>query len=78
MNPHFSEAALAKHWSVSRRTLQRWRQLGTGPGFIRLHRRIVYSHTEVEAFEAANNVVAVGAASTMPDRRRGNALKGDA
>ena len=54
MHPHLSESILAKRWSISRRTLQRWRHLRIGPSFIRLHRRIVYTLAEVEAYEAAN------------------------
>ncbi len=54
MPPHLSEIALAERWSVSPRTLQRWRHLGIGPGFIRLRRRIVYPSADVEAFEAAH------------------------
>lgn len=54
MHPHLSEAILAKRWSISRRSLQRWRHLDIGPSFIRLHRRIVYPLAAVEAFEAAN------------------------
>lgn len=54
MPPHLSETKLAVRWSISRRTLQRWRHLGVGPSFIRLQRRIVYPLAEVESFENAN------------------------
>lgn len=60
MHSHLSEAALAQRWSISRRSLQRWRHLGIGPSFIRLRRRIVYTLGEVEAFEAANRVTMPG------------------
>ncbi len=61
MHCHLSETTLARRWSISRRTLQRWRQLGIGPSFIRLRRRIVYTQAEVEAFEAAHEVKATTA-----------------
>ncbi len=56
MPSYISEESLAQRWSISRRTLQRWRHSGVGPGFIRLCRRIAYTVEDVEAFEAANKV----------------------
>ena len=59
MLTHLSETDLSKRWTISRRTLQRWRGLGIGPSYIRLGRRIVYMLVEVEAFEAANRTCPV-------------------
>lgn len=53
VRPHLSEQELADRWLLSARTLQRWRQAGTGPVFLRLGRRIVYRRSDVEHFEEA-------------------------
>ena len=53
MKTHLTETELATRWTISRRTLQRWRRLGVGLDFIRLRRRIVYSIDDIAAFEAA-------------------------
>lgn len=60
MPAHLSETTLSTRWTISRRTLQRWRYLGIGPSYVRLGRRIVYNLAEVEAFEAANKNCPVG------------------
>lgn len=64
MLSHLSETDLSKRWTISRRTLQRWRCLGIGPSYIRLGRRIVYMLAEVEAFEAANRTRPVALQTT--------------
>lgn len=46
-----TEAELARHWRLSVRTLQRWREAGTGPDWIRVGRRILYPRVAVIAFE---------------------------
>ena len=51
--PGLSEAQLALAWSVSTRTLQRWRAAGTGPAWMRIGKRVVYRRSDVQAFEAA-------------------------
>lgn len=47
-----TEAELASRWRHSRRSVQRWREDGNGPPWVRIGRRIVYRITDVEAFEA--------------------------
>lgn len=49
--PRLSERALAAHWGLSLRTLQRWRAAGTGPAHLRLGGRILYRRSDVRAFE---------------------------
>jgi len=50
---HLCRKELAKRLGISRRTLERLWQAGTGPKGLRLgERRIVYPLAEVEAWEA--------------------------
>jgi predicted site-specific integrase-resolvase len=49
--PHLAEADLAERWGLSRRTLQRWRQNGTGPSWFRVGRKILYRRDDIEYFE---------------------------
>ena len=43
---------LAARWRVSAKTLERWRNDGCGPVYVKLHGRILYRLTEIESFEA--------------------------
>ena len=49
---YLRESELALRWRTSVRTLQRWRQAGKGPRYLRLDRRILYLLADVEVFEA--------------------------
>jgi hypothetical protein len=49
---HLNQIDLARRWSISPRTLERWRWLGQGPRYIKIGGRVVYRIDEVEAFEA--------------------------
>jgi len=51
MQPHLDERALAARWSMSPRTLQRWRQDGHGPVYLKLGGRIVYRVCDIETWE---------------------------
>jgi len=42
---------LAARWGLSEKTLERWRMLGTGPAFLKLGSRVLYSLAEIEAHE---------------------------
>jgi hypothetical protein len=44
---------LARRWSLSPRTLERWRWRRQGPDFLKVGGRIVYRLEDVEAFEIA-------------------------
>ncbi|WP_448506101.1 helix-turn-helix transcriptional regulator [Immundisolibacter sp.] len=46
-----SPRQLAARWGLSEKTLERWRMLGTGPAFLKLGSRVLYSLTEIEAHE---------------------------
>ena len=54
MPARLTEAELARHWRVSSRTLQRWRETGSGPGWFKLNGRILYASSEVVQFEEAH------------------------
>ena len=36
------QAALARRWGLSQRTLERWRCFGEGPSFLKLGGRVLY------------------------------------
>ncbi len=48
---HITQAELARRWSMSPRTLERWRWIGEGPRFLKLGGRVIYRLDEIEAFE---------------------------
>jgi hypothetical protein len=47
-----TEVTLARRYGRSIRTLQRWRNTGTGPAWMRIGGRIFYRLDDVSAFEA--------------------------
>ena len=49
---HLGQTNLATRWSLSPRTLERWRWLGEGPPFIKIGGRVVYRQEDIEAYEA--------------------------
>lgn len=48
-----NQIELSRRWSISPRTLERWRWLGEGPAFVKLGGRVVYRMKEIEQFEEA-------------------------
>jgi predicted site-specific integrase-resolvase len=48
---HINQTLLAERWCVSETTLERWRSLGIGPVFLKLHGRIVYREEDIQAYE---------------------------
>ena len=52
---YLSEKSLAKKWSISHKTLQRWRWLKMGPGYIKIGGRIRYPQNLIEEFESRNS-----------------------
>lgn len=46
-----TERELALRWHRSQRTLQRWRNLGTGPAWMKIGYGVVYLLTDVIAHE---------------------------
>ena len=50
---HLNQVELSRRWSISPRTLERWRWLKQGPRYLKLMGRVVYRREDIEAFEAA-------------------------
>jgi hypothetical protein len=48
---HFDQQQLADRWSLSPKTMERWRVLGTGPKYIRLPGKVIYRLCDIEAYE---------------------------
>ena len=49
---HLNQIELSRRWSISPRTLERWRWLGQGPQYLKIGGRIVYRLDDIEAYEA--------------------------
>ena len=54
---HLNQTELARRWSVSPRTLERWRWTGAGPAFLKLGGRVAYRLADIEAYEARRPAV---------------------
>jgi len=63
---HYSEKLLARRWGLSHRTLERWRNSGIGPAFLKVGGRIIYSRTDVLAYEATCRQVPGATVSLTP------------
>ena len=46
-----NQIALSRRWSLSPRTLERWRWLNLGPPFLKLGGRVLYRIEDIEEFE---------------------------
>ena len=46
-----TQKELARRWTLSHRTLERWRSEGKGPAFMRLGGRIIYRLDDVARYE---------------------------
>ena len=46
---HLNQVELSRRWSISPRTLERWRWLGQGPQFLKIGGRVVYRLEDIEA-----------------------------
>lgn len=49
--PYLDQKALALRWGIHARTLQRWRQMGTGPRYLQIGRRVRYRLDDILAYE---------------------------
>jgi hypothetical protein len=49
---HLNQVDLARRWNLSPRTLERWRWLKQGPGYLKIGGRVVYRLEDIEGFEA--------------------------
>jgi len=50
---HLNQIELSRRWSISPRTLERWRWLQAGPQYLKIGGRVVYRLEDVESFETA-------------------------
>jgi len=50
---HLNQTELSRRWSLSPRTLERWRWRRQGPDYLKIGGRVVYRLEDIEAFEAA-------------------------
>jgi hypothetical protein len=50
---HLNQIDLSRRWSISPRTLERWRWLKSGPQYLKIGGRVVYRLDDVVSFEAA-------------------------
>lgn len=48
---HLNQTELSRRWSLSPRTLERWRWIRRGPAFLKLGGRVVYRLEDIEQFE---------------------------
>jgi hypothetical protein len=62
---HLNQIDLSRRWSISPRTLERWRWLKAGPQYLKIGGRVVYRLEDVESFEAAQT-------KNDPDKRIGS------
>jgi hypothetical protein len=49
---HLSQDDVAQRWSISPRTLERWRWTGQRPRFLKIGGRVLYRLCDIEAYEA--------------------------
>ena len=61
---HLRQTCLATRWSLSPRTLERWRWLGDGPPFIKIGGRVVYRQEDIEAYEAGRRKASTAEATS--------------
>ena len=49
---HLNQIELSRRWTVSPRTLERWRWRNEGPVYLKIGGRVAYRLDDIEAFEA--------------------------
>ena len=49
---HLNQVQLSRRWSLSPRTLERWRWLKEGPRYLKIGGRVVYTLEDIEAYES--------------------------
>ena len=48
---HLNQVQLSRRWTLSPRTLERWRWLKAGPPYLKIGGRVVYRLEDVEDYE---------------------------
>jgi predicted site-specific integrase-resolvase len=51
MTKHLNQLELARRWTLSPRTLERWRWTGVGPRYVKVGKRVIYREEDVQDFE---------------------------
>lgn len=46
-----NQKELAERWTISHRTVERWRWASEGPAYMKIGGSVVYRVTDIEAFE---------------------------
>jgi hypothetical protein len=64
---HLNQIELSRRWSISPRTLERWRWLQQGPAYLKIGGRVAYRLEDVEAYEATQR--RDSAVATHPNAR---------
>ena len=49
---HLNQVELSRRWSLSPRTLERWRWENVGPRYLKIGGRVVYRLEDIDAYEA--------------------------
>jgi hypothetical protein len=48
---HLNQVELSRRWSISPRTLERWRWLRQGPNYLKVGGRVIYRLDDIEGYE---------------------------
>jgi hypothetical protein len=51
---HLNQVELSRRWSISPRTLERWRWLRQGPNYLKVGGRVLYRLDDIEAYETVH------------------------
>jgi hypothetical protein len=66
---HLNQIDLSRRWSLSPRTLERWRWLREGPVYLKIGGRVLYRLEDIEAYEAEQRRASRSAARARRVRR---------
>ncbi len=67
---HLNQIELSRRWSLSPRTLERWRWLREGPVYLKIGGRVVYRLEDIEAYEAKQRRASASVAARVKRGRR--------
>src|SRR5690606_34822536 len=68
---HLNQVQLARRWSISPRTLERWRWSGEGPAYLKIGGRVLYRLADIEHYEHEQLRTAQLGAEASADNRTG-------
>ena len=70
---HLNQIELSRRWSLSPRTLERWRWLEEGPPYLKIGGRVVYRMEDIEAYEQEQLRLAPSPQETQAGTAKGHA-----